>query len=190
MWAFLGCCIGSSSSPQHLPLIITRMIALRYTIPYHSIKTFFFVYAHADILINSLVYTNRCTQEKLLRVHPMEGHLYKTLIFRAIVMIASNIKNRCLAWGNHFVNVPNVLTQSNTEIVLKGICFSISQTTFFPPSPFTPFFLFRRRVPTFFIVTNYIRTFLQAFLDRKHFPRMEKLLNHHHHRRRCNTSYV
>ena len=40
------------------------------------------------------------------------------------------MKYRCLARGNHFFNVQNVLRQSSAEIVLKGIYFSISQTTF------------------------------------------------------------
>ena len=63
-----------------------------------------------------------------------------------------NMKHRCLARGNHFVNVPNVLAQSNVEIVLMGIYFSISQATFSINS-FYVFFLKTCPNP-FVVVTN------------------------------------
>ena len=50
-------------------------------------------------------------------------------------------EHRCLVFGNHFLNVPNILRQSNTKTVLKGIYISISQTTF-STKPFYVFFFF------------------------------------------------
>ena len=64
-------------------------------------------------------------------------------------------------------------------------CMAIS----FPLNSFTSFFSFGNVSQPFSGSDQYTRTFLQAFLDRKHFPQLKKLLNHHH-RRRCNTSYV
>ena len=96
-------------------------------------------------------------------------------------MTASNMKKRCLACENHFVSVSSFLTQSNAKIVLKGFYFSISQTTFFT-RPFYTFFSFEDVSQPFSGSDQYIHTFLQASLDRKHFQRLEKLLNHDHHR--------
>ena len=36
----------------------------------------FCVYDYPDILINSLIFISRYTQEEWLQVHPMEDHLY------------------------------------------------------------------------------------------------------------------
>ena len=96
-------------------------------------------------------------------------------------MTGSNMKKRCLACENHFVSVSSFLTQSNDKIGLKGFYFSISQTTFFT-RPFYTFFSFEDVSQPFSGSDQYIHTFLQASLDRKHFQRLEKLLNHDHHR--------
>ena len=53
--------------------INAHMIDLWYTIPYFHLC---FVYARADILINSLVSINHCTQDKRLHIYPMEDHFY------------------------------------------------------------------------------------------------------------------
>ena len=84
----------------------------------------------------------------------------RILIFRTIVMIASNMKHRCLACGYHFVDVPNILTQSNAEIVLKGIYFSISQTTL-TTKPFYDFFYLLKTFTNPFLVM--INTFLPFY---------------------------
>ena len=91
------------------------------------------------------------------------------------------MKKRCLACENHFVSVSSFLTQSNDKIGLKGFYFSISQTTFFT-RPFYTLFSFEDVSQPFSGSDQYIHTFLQASLDRKHFQRLEKLLNHDHHR--------
>ena len=70
-----------------------------------------------------------------------------------------NMKHRC---ANHIVNVPNVLTQSNVEIILKGICFSISQTTFSTNS-FYVFFFSKSCSNPFLVVTNTFILFYRLF---------------------------
>ena len=63
------------------------------------------------------------------------------------------------------------LTQDNAGIVLKGIYLaSVRQP--FPPSPYTSFFSFEDVSQSFSGTDQHIHTFLQAFLDRKHFPRL------------------
>ena len=73
-----------------------------------------------------------------------------------------NMKHRCLARGNHFVNVSNVLVQSNVKIVLKGIYFSISQTAFSIKS-FYVFFFLKTCPNPFVVVTNTFILFYRLF---------------------------
>ena len=177
--------------------ITTHIIGFWYTIPYPSKNFHFcFVYAHADILINSLIYINSCSQEEWLHVHPMEDHRYPFKNWFHLTCPGTDITNSDFSDNCHdsqqhktqmpcmrksFCQCPQRFDAKQWRNSSKGICFSISQMIFSTKSFYIFFFLSKTFPKPFLVVTSdqYIHTFLQAFLDCKHFPQLEKLLNHH-----------